>query len=148
MYNPWFFWAVLGILCIGFEMLVPGFVLFFFGLGGLVTAVCSLIPFVAAYLWIQILVFLVASIFSLVILRKKFSTIFKGSVLEPQKVDSDANDVGALVDIIETVSPSIEGRIRFKGTSWKAFSIEDELLKGTRARIVRRDGLVYFIEKI
>lgn len=148
MYNPWFFWAVLGILCIGLEMLVPGFVLFFFGLGGLVTAACSLVPFVAAYLWIQILIFLVASIFSLVILRKKFSTIFKGSVLESKKVDSDENDVGALVDIIETVSPSIEGRIRFKGTSWKAFSTQEELVKGTRARIVRRDGLVYFIEKI
>ena len=50
MIGSWFIWALIGVGCIGLEMLIPGFVIFFFGLGALATALCTLIPFVGAAL--------------------------------------------------------------------------------------------------
>ena len=78
MYQPWLIWAIVGVVCIGLEMLLPGFVIFFFGLGALATALFSLIPLVTALVWLQILLFVIFSVVSLIVLRRRFAKIFAG----------------------------------------------------------------------
>ena len=145
MFEPWFFWALIGVVCIGLEILMPGFVIFFFGMGGLATALFCLIPFIADILWLQIVFFIVLSILSLVFLRKRFTKIFAGTVFDSRKGNSEEDGVGSLVDVVETVGSVNEGRIRFRGTTWKARIRDGEIASGARARIIKREGMVYII---
>ncbi len=148
MYEAWFVWALIGIACIGFEMLLPGFVIFFFGLGGLVTALCCLIPFVAYMLWLQVLIFIVSSILSLVFLRKRFSRIFGGTIFDSKKGNPDADGIGRIADVVETAGITKEGRIKFQGTTWKAVTLEGEIKAGNPARIIAREGMTYTISPV
>lgn len=148
MLEPWFVWALVGIGCIGMEMLMPGFVIFFFGLGGLATALCSLVPAVAGVLWLQILIFLIFSTLSLIFLRKRFSLIFEGTVFDSRKSNKEEAGIGKIAEVIETAGPVTEGRIRFQGTSWKAHTREGEISAGNRARITAREGMTYVIEPV
>lgn len=146
MYEPWFVWAVIGIACIGMEMLMPGFVIFFFGMGALGTAVLSLIPGVSSVVWLQILFFVVLSLVSLISLRKHFSRIFAGSVFDSSKVSREESGAGEIAEITEAVGPQREGRIRFRGTTWRAKTTGADIPIGSHARIVSREGMVYLIE--
>lgn len=148
MYEPWFVWAVIGIACIGMEMLMPGFVIFFFGLGALVTAVCSLIPGVDSMIWLQILIFVVFSIVSIVYLRRHFARIFAGSVFDSSRDSVDDSDTGESAEVTELTGPTRDGRIRFRGTTWPARTTGAEAAPGTSVRIVSRKGMVYMVEPV
>jgi len=148
MSDPWFLWALIGIVCIGLEMLLPGFVIFFFGVGALVTALCSLVPFVSDTIWLQILLFITFSILSLVFLRRKFTKVFAGTVFDSHKTNKETDGVGKIADVIEMAGPVTEGRIRFQGTTWKAHTKAGECLPGTHVRIVSREGMTYIIEPV
>lgn len=145
MFAPWFIWLVIGIIAIGLEIFVPGLVIIFFGIGAVGTALVSLLPFVASHLWIQGLCFLVLSILSLVCLRRLFGNIFQGTVF-----DSFARSPGdsPFAEVIEDISPSRDGRIRYKGTTWNARTLADEIPAGVSVKIVRLEGMTYIVEKI
>ena len=65
----WWHWAVLGLLLAAAELLTPGgFFVIFFGLGGLVVAVLAAMG-LAEPLWLQILLFSVFSVASLLLFR-------------------------------------------------------------------------------
>lgn len=146
MNEPWFVWAVIGIACIGMEMLTPGFVMFFFGMGALATALVSLIPGVNSVLWLQILFFVGFSLIALIFLRKHFARIFAGSVFDSSKVASEEAGAGEIVEVTEIVGPQREGRIRFRGTTWRAKTTGVDIAAGSHARIVSLQGMVYKIE--
>ncbi|HKL86772.1 MAG TPA: NfeD family protein [Treponemataceae bacterium] len=148
MYEPWFVWALLGICFIGLEMLMPGFVIFFFGLGALFTALLSLLPFFAGVLWLQIVSFIAFSLFSLVFLRKKFSVIFEGTVFKGKSGSYEDDGIGQLADVTETIGALQQGRIRFRGTTWKALSNGPDIPVGQRVRIVSRENVTYLVEVI
>jgi inner membrane protein len=146
MNEPWFLWALAGIACIGLEMLLPGFVIFFFGLGGLVTALCCLVPFVADTVWLQIILFMAFSVTSLIVLRRRFAKIFAGTVFDSKHPNDEGAGVGETAEVLETAGTVVEGRIKFQGTSWKAHTREGECAAGTIARIVALEGMTYIIE--
>lgn len=146
MYEPWLVWALIGIGCIGLEMLMPGFVIFFFGLGGLATALCCLVPFISDLVWLQILLFVVFSVLSLVYLRKRFTRIFGGTVFDPRKGNAE-EDIGGSAEVIEDIGSIKEGRIRFRGTSWKAKTRSGNFAKGDIVRIVSREDLTYIVDR-
>lgn len=148
MYEPWFVWAVIGIACIGMEMLMPGFVIFFFGLGALVTALCSLIPGVDSLIWLQILIFVIFSIFSIVFLRRHFARIFAGSVFDSSRESKDESEAGEFAEVTEKITASREGRIRFRGTTWPASSTGADADPGSQVRIVSRNGMIYMVEPV
>lgn len=147
MIGSWFIWALIGVGCIGLEMLIPGFVIFFFGLGALATALCTLIPFVGAAVWLQIMLFVLFSIVSLVLMRKKFAKIFEGTVFNGASGTSPEDGVGEVVDVVDAIEPPAEGRIRFRGTTWKARTTGESIAAGSHARIVARDNVTYIVEK-
>ena len=49
MLEPWFLWALLGILLVGAETFIPGLAIIFFGLGALATAGAG--PVYAFFAW-------------------------------------------------------------------------------------------------
>ena len=75
--NPVFVWCLAGIILFVIEFIVPGFVVFFFGLGALIVGLlCYLIP--ALSVNSQLIIFVISSIATLVLLRKWFKSIFSG----------------------------------------------------------------------
>lgn len=139
-------WAVLGILLIASEFFVPGFVIFFFGLGALISAFISAFdPVISQNLALQIVVWLVSSVGSLFALRRLFSKIFKGR--EIKEHDEDELDSGQTAEVVDDITPDKPGRIRFHGTTWKAVSEVEELSKGTLVDILRKDGISYHVTK-
>ncbi len=72
-------WLVMGGMCIVLGMLVPGFMVFFFGLGALITAVISLMTSVS--ILTQLVIFLGTSLAMLYLLKNRLEEIFPGDDL-------------------------------------------------------------------
>ena len=147
MFNFIIFWAVAGLLLIGSEMLIPGFTIFFFGVGALLTALISaIIPGLKDNFTYQLLIWATTSITSFAFLRKYLSKVFKGKEIDNHT--GEDHDSGKLATVIEKITPDIPGRIRYRGTSWKAVSYDNEFEPGTKVEILKKEGLSYIISGI
>jgi membrane protein implicated in regulation of membrane protease activity len=120
MDNAWFVWALIGVVCIGLELLLPGFVIFFFGVGALGTALLSLVPFVSDQVWIQVVAFIAFSVSTLVFFRRRFRRFFSGTVFDERRDAAKDEAIGDWATVVETAGVTVDGRIRHKGTTWKA----------------------------
>ncbi len=118
------------------ELAIPGFVLVFFGLGCWGAAVAALI-YPDAHS-VQLAVFLILSIASLLTLRKVAMRIFVGRSEGRECEDMGNVPLGARISLDRDLEPGITGRVRFRGTMWDAVS-EDRLPAGTEAEIIGMD---------
>ncbi len=144
MFNPAFFWALLGLLFIGGEMFISGFVIFFFGAGALVTALLSaLFPVVSASYILQGFIWILSTVISFGFFRKKFARIFKGTILNRE----NDKDVGQKAVVIEPIGPEKPGRVRYQGTSWKAVSYTENFKAGEEVDIIQEDNLTFLVTK-
>ena len=120
----WIVWAVLGVILIVGEVLTPGFVLLWFGLGALVAAF-------AAGLGLgypaQFLAFFVVSIALTALSR----TIFKGHIARGHDGGNFKSGVDSLPGKVGTVVTSSrgalgEGAVKVFGSTWTAYPAEGE----------------------
>ena len=106
--DPTFLWALLGLILIGVEFILPGFIVFFFGAGALVTALVSLLlPGIDSRIGLQVIIWMAASGLSLATLRKYVSRVFKGSFLPGRQ----QSEVGKTAVVIKKITPDTPGRI-------------------------------------
>jgi len=138
-FSPPFVWGLIGVLLIAFEMVIPGFTIFFFGAGALLTALVSaVVPPVASNIGSQLLLWAVSSVLSFAFLRRHFAKIFRGTVLN-RSISNEG--LGEVVTVLETISPDKQGRVRYRGTSWKAVSLTETFEPGNKAEIIEISGL-------
>ena len=131
-------WAIAGIVLIGIEFLLPGFVVFFFGAGALLTALLTaVLPGLRTDLGAQILVWAGSSGLSLVLLRRYLQPIFSGL----RNRGSADELLGQSAEVIEPIVPGRPGRVRIHGTTWRAISHGDAFAVGDMVDIVRNDSL-------
>lgn len=131
-------WATLGILLILSELVVPGFVVFFFGLGALLNALLvGIIPGLGTRIPLQLVLWAVSSGVSLALLRRYFAKAFRGSVLDSSR---DEEFVGSTAEVSERISPEKPGRVRFEGTTWTAVTYDESIEPGERVDIIQKDG--------
>jgi len=146
MVNSVIVWFIIGIILTLSEFLIPGFTIFFFGLGALVTSlIILLIKPIDNYIWLQVLLFLTISIVSFITLRKKFKKTLKGELFQEKK-----DYINKKCQVIETVTEKKPGRILYQGTSWTAYSTGDKILKNKYGTIVGKkenDPMIFIIEK-
>lgn len=143
--ETWLIWIVAGAILMISELILPGGVTIFVGLASLLVGI--LIHFDVITTPVEsILTFLVLSIVLLLFLRTFFLKYFEGDS-RVQNVDEDTDAVGIIVEVIEDIFPYREGRINFRGTGWQARS-EEEILKGSKAIILNRDGNVWVVKAI
>ena len=136
--GPTFVWGVIGLLLIASEALIPGFTIFFFGLGAWLVALVALIfPFLGGSFAWQILIWLAASILTFVFLRRKFSNLFKGTLLNRRSPE----ELGERAVVLEAINPESPGRVRYRGTSWKAVSLTESFEEGDEVAIVAEEGI-------
>jgi len=139
----WVIWLLAGLICIGLELFIPGLVIIFFGFGAIFASLFSL--FISNFIF-QSIIFISFSILPLVFLRKKFKTIFKGTLFYPDK--NDGKKIFEFAEVLEPISEKEEGRIKYKGTTWNAVSVSGKIEAGTSVKIIRREGLTFLVEKI
>lgn len=135
-------WAIVGLLLILLEFAIPGFVIFFFGVGGLLNALLTaLIPPLAASIPAQIALWIGTSTLSLFLLRRYARTWFRGS-----GVKDDTSVIGATATVTEAIGET-EGRIRFRGTTWSAIAYGEVIEPGETVTILKQENLTFIVTK-
>jgi len=140
--RPELFWFLLGLVLFLAELVLPGFFIFFFGLGAWVTALVCLIFDPGTNL--QIIIFAVTSVLSLVTLRKIIQKKFfysKGNLSEEVEDEFTGKEALAVTDF----GPDKNGKVEFKGTTWKAES-KSEIKEGQTAVIIEKENFTLFVK--
>jgi membrane protein implicated in regulation of membrane protease activity len=121
------------------ELVVPGFVLCFFGLAA-ATVGALRFAFGEAFspTW-QLAAFSACSILYIVLLRRWLKTVFVG-----ERVDRDASMSGACVGrtgtVTSAVAPGVPGRVMIGDAEWDALA-DAPIAAGTAVRVVSQSNL-------
>lgn len=135
------FWLIIGIMLFVMEMAVPGFVLFFFGVGAWVVAgVTWLYPISIA---VQLTIFLIASLITLGIFRK----FLKGSFFTGDEVDEIIVEEGEECEVTEAIYPPGKGKVKLSGTFWRA-TADEPIEAGEIVVVEKRDNLIIHVSKL
>ena len=138
------FWAVVGGVLIAAECITPQFVLFFFGMGALINAVLvTLLSPLRAHVPLQLVLWIVTSSVSLAFLRRYAARWFRG---ERRDAAVEATkEAGEVATVVEEITPDRPGRIRYRGTTWRAECYEAPIAVGTTVTIIGKDSLTYTV---
>jgi membrane protein implicated in regulation of membrane protease activity len=143
MLLTWWQWLVLGLALVLLEMAASGgFHVIFFGVAAIAIGALRLLD-VAGPLWMQLLLFSVLSIGSLLLFR---SPLIRWLKLDVGKPDVDTL-VGEIATPLEEIAPGGVGRVELRGTVWTARNASGiPLARGLRCAVVRVDRLMVIIE--
>jgi membrane protein implicated in regulation of membrane protease activity len=149
MIDPALYWLIIGVMLFFLEMAVPGFVLFFFALGALITALVAwLTPVSVAW---QLALFISASLVSLLSLRGVIQKKFLSSTSDAEDEEMDEDVFLAVAGergvVSMTINPPAEGQIKYSGTFWKA-TADEQIEEGEIISVVKQEGLVIHVEKV
>ena len=136
--SPILTWFLLGIALFSIELAIPGFIIFFFGIGAWCTALGVYILDLS--LTGQLILFLITSLISLIALRSYLKNVFLGEVKEePDSVTLDpAPSTGT---VTAAITPPAEGEIKYAGSFWRA-SAEEQIAVGTVVEVVEQNDLL------
>lgn len=140
--RPELFWFILGLLLFLMELVIPGFFIFFFGLGAWVVSLVCLIANPGINL--QIVIFAIVSVLTLVTLRRMIQKKFfysRGNESENVEDEFTGREAVALGDF----GPGRKGSVEFKGTPWKAES-DAEISKGDLVTITQKDNFTLTVK--
>ena len=138
-------WVAAGVLLMLSEFIIPGMVVLFLGAGALVVATARVLGVVDSWMGCFLLWF--CSSLGLILTFRGVLQRFVSGDADFQSTDEDADAFGQIVEVVQPVTTRGEkGRIRFRGSTWPARCLTQELPAGSRARIVGRDNLVWLIE--
>lgn len=132
----WLNWFIIaGILFVG-EIATAGFILFWFGVGALVSAVLALI---GMHIYVQIAAFVVVSTILLIFTRPIIKRMLKGNNI-PSNVYALSGKIGMVVQDIDNING--EGQVKVNGEIWRAESEDGSRIQtGTEVKILRVEGV-------
>ena len=142
--TPTVIWFLIGLTLFLLELAIPGLILGFFGLGAWVAALSVVLFHPPVY--IQILIFGVVSVLSILLLRK----FLKRKFFDSSESLSNAIDdefVGKLAVAEMDIASGKSGKVSFKGTTWNAVSDVD-ISKGEQVRILGKESITLKITKV
>ncbi len=146
LFNPALIWFVIGLLLLFWEFAMPGLVIFFFGAGAIMVSIVCI--FTDCSLNIQLLLFLVFSLTSLVSLRRWMHRIFHGYIQGRNDPDQNIDTfVGEHAAVLEEIQPGKLGKVEFHGSTWKA-EADESIAAGTRVTVVSKDNLTLKVKSI
>lgn len=141
--DPAVIWFLVGLGLLILELIIPGLVIIFFGVGAWITALTSAI--FDTSLNFQIAIFLVTSLLGLVLLRNFVKRRFfskKDEEIEEQLEEFIGHKAMVIADFKNGT-----GQIEFKGTRWKAES-DTPLKKGDYVLIDKKDSLTLHVKPV
>jgi len=135
--SPILAWFLVGIAFFVFELALPGFIIFFFGIGAWCTALAVYLT--GLPLSGQLLVFIITSLITLFLLRKYIQTIFIGTS-QPDDPSVKAQPVADTGVVTDAIIPPAKGRVKFGGSYWKA-EADMPIEAGTAVKIIEQKNL-------
>jgi membrane protein implicated in regulation of membrane protease activity len=137
-----YLWLIVGLVLLVVEMLTGGFILLWFGVAGLLTALAAL----AGFSWgDQLGIFIIASFLLIVASRTIFKDVFmRGSVVK--------TNVEALIGQRATVVQEIDksqgtGEVKIGAEIWGAISTDAQRIAvGTEVQIIRIEGAKLIVQ--
>jgi inner membrane protein len=145
VFSPGLIWFLVGIGFFVFELLLPGFILFFFGIGAWCVALILAVMDVPQA--IQLVVFLLASILSLALLRSKLHSVFVGDVSSTEGISSAVQAPATTGTITQAIIPPATGRVQYSGSFWSA-KADQVITEGTVVVIVEKAGLMLTVRPL
>ena len=144
--NVWF-WVILAAVLIAAELVLPGGIIIFLGIAGLIVAVSMQLGFVAS--WVNALTLWFVSSLVLVILLRGVAQKMVGGDSSVANTDEEVDALGEVVEVVETIGPGeAKGRVVFRAVGWSAVSDGTEISAGEKARIVSRDNITLVVERV
>ena len=140
--RPEIFWFILGLGLFLLELVIPGLIIFFFGLGAWVTALVCLVGNPGINL--QIIIFAASSTLLLLALRRIIQKKFlnsKNSRSDDVEDEFTGKEAFATIDF----GGMKQGKVEFKGTTWTAES-ESQIKEGQRVVIIEKDSFKLIVE--
>ena len=135
--SPVLAWFLLGIAFFVIELALPGFIIFFFGIGAWGTSLAVFL--LDLPLSAQMGIFLVVSLVTLFLLRTYIRTVFLGSSQadDPSVRAQPVADTGV---VTEDIVPPARGRVKYGGSFWQAYA-DSEIRSGSAVKIIEQNNL-------
>jgi membrane protein implicated in regulation of membrane protease activity len=139
--KPQFLWFLAGLIMLILELLMPGLIIFFFGIGALVVA--AICFFANISLNMQMSIFLAVSILLLLSLRQWIKKAFVGH-LHSNGLLSEFTGEKAVVT--KQIDPVAGGRVDLHGISWNA-QAEELIPEGTIVEVIGKNNITLTVRK-
>jgi membrane protein implicated in regulation of membrane protease activity len=140
--SPVLLWFLIGIAFFVTELALPGFIVFFFGLGAWCAALA--LYFFDPPLSGQLSIFLAASLLSLFLLRSLLRDLLIGS---SQEQDDSVNmmSTSSTGVVTEDILPPARGTVQYGGTFWQA-EADLNITTGSIVTIVEQNNLLVKVQ--
>jgi membrane protein implicated in regulation of membrane protease activity len=140
-------WLIVGIIFVFSEFFIPGVVIAFFGIGGIITAGTTWVG-LTPNLSSQLLVFTLSSLLLLFTLRRTLKPIFLGKTRISTGNKNFNIEIGKLVGVVELIEPNeLGGKVRYQGAPWSAKATE-QIVPGETVKIIGCTNLTLLVEKV
>lgn len=143
--NAVIIWFVIGAVLMVAELFTPAFVIVFFGVGAWAAAlVAALHPGLEG----ELVAFLVVSVLSLFLLRRRLVDTFQGRRTEARQGAPEFAYSGRQAEVTQDIAAGGEGEIALGGSFWRA-TAPVAVARGTRVRVldpVPGDELLILVE--
>lgn len=147
--KPELIWFLVGLVLLIFEFIMPGLIIGFFGAGAWIVAIiCLFSTYVAGSINTQLIIFIVASVLSLLLLRKWLKGMFIGHTKSQQDLTEDMKEfIGEHAVVKEKITPKAGGKVELHGTNWEA-EADEEIAEGTVVEIITKDNLTLKVKAV
>ena len=128
------------------ELLLPGFVIFFFGLSAATVALLRFMFGDSFTLMWQLAAFSFFAILYLALLRRLMKKIFAGN-METSSMDFGQESVGRIGRVVEAIEPPKTGRVEIGDAEWTA-AADVPIAAGVDVKVVAQDNLTMRVKPL
>ncbi len=144
--KPELIWFLVGLVLLVLELVTPGLIIGFFGIGAWVVGIVCLMTDVSTNT--QLLIFIAASVLSLLLLRKWLKGVFLGHAGSKQDLTHDLEEfVGQRAVVKEKIVLKLGGKVEFHGSNWEA-QADEQIETGTVVEIIGKDNITLKVKAI
>ena len=144
--RPEIIWFLTGLVLLILEFALPGLIIAFFGVGAVIVAFICL--FIDIGLNTQLIIFIIASVLSLLCLRKWLKGIFLGHSVSKQNLKENLDEfIGQKAVVKEKIVPKAGGKVEFHGTNWLA-QADEEIAEGVMVEIISKDNITLKVKSL
>jgi len=143
-------WLAAGIIIMAFEIVMPGFIIFWFGAGGVLTALFVFIGVLPADgAEIQWIFFFLSSLLMLAVWQFYFSKRYKGNATD---ISRDATLVNLRGKVVDTIIPGMPGRVKlytpYHGIKIWSAEASESIEKDEEIIVNEADGIRLIVKRL
>jgi len=144
--KPELIWFLVGLVLLVLELVTPGLIIGFFGIGAWIVGIVCLTTEISTNT--QLLIFIAASVLSLLLLRKWLKGVFLGHAGSKQDLTHDLEEfIGQRAVVKEKIVPKLGGKVEFHGSNWEARA-DEQIEQGTVVEIIGKENITLKVKAI